>query len=155
MRRLTFSIKVGVPKERLWEVLLTDDTYCKWTSVFREGSYALTDWEPGSKALFLTPDGNGMVSKIVAHRPGEFLCIQHLGFVKDGVEEIAGADEKGWVGAFENYTLKEEDGISTLTVEMDVSEEYESFLCKTWPRALYKLKELAESERPVEKAKPA
>jgi uncharacterized protein YndB with AHSA1/START domain len=147
MDRLTFSTTINAPKEDVWRAMLADETYRQWTSAFEEGSYALTDWKEGSKALFLTPAGNGMVSRIVAHRLNEFLSIKHLGTVKDGVEDTESAEAKAWAGGLENYTLREgEDSSSTLTVEMDVNDEYKSYFEQTWPKALTKLKEVAESK---------
>lgn len=124
--------------------MLEDATYRQWTSVFHEGSYADTDWKEGSKALFLAPEGDGMVSRIAVHRPGEYLSIEHLGFVKKGVEDTQSDEVKGWAGAHENYTLRETGGASTLIVEMDVTDEYRKYFEDTWPKALAKLKEIAE-----------
>jgi hypothetical protein len=49
--------------------MLDDVTYRKWTSAFAEGSYAITDWQTGSKALFVGPDGSGMVSRVANIAP--------------------------------------------------------------------------------------
>lgn len=124
--------------------MLEDATYRQWTSAFQEGSYAVTDWQVGSKALFLTPQADGMVSTIVAHRPNEFLSVKHLGVVKNGVEDTESEEVKQWAGALENYTLKEANGLSHLTIEMDTIDEYKNFFEKTWPEALKKLKEVSE-----------
>lgn len=144
MHRLTFSTTINAPKEKVWRVMLEDPTYREWTRAFQEGSYAVTDWSVGSKALFLTPQGEGMVSRIVAHRPNEFLSIEHLGTVKNGVEDTTSEAAKDWAGALENYTLKEIKGASTLTVEMDVADDYRKYFEQTWPKALGKLKEVSE-----------
>jgi hypothetical protein len=144
MDRVTFSTTIKAPKEKVWRVMLEDPTYRQWTSVFHEGSYAVTDWKVGSKALFLTPEGHGMVSRIAAHRPNEFLSIEHLGEVKKGVEDTKSEAVKAWAGAHENYTLKETNGVSTLTVDMDMTEEFKKFFEETWPKALSKLKYLSE-----------
>jgi hypothetical protein len=144
MNRVTFSITINATKEKIWKVMLDDSTYREWSSAFQEGSYAVTDWKEGSKALFLTPEGSGMVSRIVGHRPNEFLSIKHLGTVKNGVEDTDSEKSKEWTNALENYTLREQDGKSTLTVEMDVTEEYRSYFEETWPKALGKLKEISE-----------
>ena len=76
MTKLTFSTTIAAPRELVWGTMLEDATYRNWTSAFQEGSYAVTDWKPGSKALFLAPDGTGMVSRIAEHRPNEFLSIR-------------------------------------------------------------------------------
>jgi len=147
MLRLTFATTIPAPKEEVWRIMLADETYRQWTSAFEEGSYAVTDWKEGSKALFLTPAGDGMVSRIVAHQPNEFLSIKHLGCVKNGVEETESAEGQGWAGALENYTLREVDGLSTLTVEIDVKDEYKDYFKESWPKALSRLKEISETQQ--------
>jgi uncharacterized protein YndB with AHSA1/START domain len=147
MQKVRFSISIDAPKERIWRAMLGDATYRQWASVFQEGTYAVTDWNEGSKALFLTPTGDGMVSRIVAHRPNEFLSIEHLGTVKDGVQDTDRASAKEWAGALENYTLHDSDGKTTLTVEMDVAYDYRKYFEETWPKALSKLKDIAEVPR--------
>jgi uncharacterized protein YndB with AHSA1/START domain len=147
MHRLAFSITINAPKEKVWRAMLEDATYRQWTSAFQEGSYAVTDWNEGSKALFLTPAGDGMVSRIVAHRPNEFLSIKHVGSVKNGIEDTESEEVKGWAGALENYTLEEQDGASTLGIEMDVTDEYRSYFEETWPKALSRLKAISETQR--------
>ena len=85
-----------------------------------------------------------MVSRIAEHRPNEFLSIQHLGEIKNGVEDTTSEAVKSWAGVRENYTLTDDDEEVTLTVELDLDEEHESMFDLMWPKALAKLKELAE-----------
>jgi uncharacterized protein YndB with AHSA1/START domain len=144
MTRLTYSTTIQAPKDVVWRTMLEDETYRQWTSAFQEGSYAVTDWKPGSKALFLAPDGSGMVSRIAEHRPDEYLAIEHLGVVKGGVEDTTSDEVKQWAGARETYALGGNDAQSTLVVEMDTTEEHEQFFHDTWPKALASLKQLAE-----------
>lgn len=145
MQKLTFSTKINAPREHVWRTMLEDATYREWTSEFQEGSYAVTDWKEGSKALFLTPAGDGMVSRIAAHRPNEFLSIEHLGMVKGGVERTDSDEVKEWAGAYENYSLSEAAGGVTLTIEMDVAgDKYRKYFEETWPKALAKLKQVCE-----------
>jgi uncharacterized protein YndB with AHSA1/START domain len=143
-QKLTFSTTIDAPKERVWKTMLEDATFRQWTSAFHEGSYAVTDWKEGSKALFLTPEGDGTVSRVVTHRPNEFLSIMHAGTVKNGVEDTASNEAKEWAGALENYTLRVEDGAAKLTVDMDVAETFRKYFEETWPKALGKLKQIAE-----------
>lgn len=144
MEKINYSVTITAAGEKVWRVLLDDATYRIWTEEFAQGSYAVTDWEEGSKVLFLTPGGNGMVSRIAKHVPTEFLSIEHLGIVTEGVEETESEDVKKWQGARENYTLRENEGISELSVEMDVAQEEKQMFQEIWPRALAKVKELAE-----------
>ena len=144
MNRLVFSIGINAPSEKVWKTMLEDETYRKWTSAFSEGSYAQTDWKQGSKALFLDPQGNGMIGKIAVHRPNDYLEIQHLGMIKNGAEDFDSDEVKGWAGALETYQIQEADGVSTLTVESDINDDYKEMFEKIWPKALQKLKELSE-----------
>jgi L-rhamnose mutarotase len=144
MTRLTYSTTIDAPKDLVWRTMLEDETYRKWTSAFQEGSYAVTDWKPGSKALFLAPGGSGMVSRVAEHRPNEFLSLEHVGVVKDGVEDTTSDEGKQWAGARENYTIRENDGRATLTVEMDTADDYKKYFEDTWPKALAALKDLSE-----------
>ncbi len=128
MTRLNFSTTINAPKELVWRTMLEDETYRNWTSAFQEGSYAVTDWKPGSKALFLAPDGSGMVSRVAEHRPNEYLSLEHVGIVKNGVEDVASDEVKQWAGAHENYTLREHAGNVTLSVEMDTAEDHQEVL---------------------------
>ena len=145
MTRLTFSTTINAPKELVWRTMLEDETYRQWTSAFNEGSHAITDWKTGSKALFLGPDGSGMVSRVAEHRPNEFLSLEHLGVVKNGVEDTTRAEVKEWAGALENYTLRDTGGHISLRVDMDTADSYKQYFEETWPKALAALKELSES----------
>lgn len=144
MQKLHFSIPINAPKKKVWETMLNDETYRKWTSAFTEGSYYKGSWEEGSKILFLDPNGAGMVSKIVENNPYEFISIEHLGFVKDGEEDMESKGAKDMAGAHENYSFKESDGKTKVSVDMDISDEYQAMFEDMWPKALTKLKALSE-----------
>jgi uncharacterized protein YndB with AHSA1/START domain len=143
-QKLTFSTTIEATRQQVWSALFDDASYREWTSAFAEGSYAVTDWKEGSKALFLAPNGDGMVGRIAVSRPNEFLSIEHLGVVKNGVEDLEAAEAQGWAGAHENYTLTDAGNGVKLTIEMDSTPEYASYFEETWPKALDKLKRLAE-----------
>ena len=94
--------------------------------------------------MFLDGKNEGMVSTIAENKPNEFMSIKHLGMVKDGVEDTTSEKTKEWAGSLENYSLREVKGKTELTVDMDVTDEYKDYFKETWPKALDKLKELAE-----------
>jgi hypothetical protein len=147
MEKMNFSIDIIAPKEKVWDVLWNDESYRKWTSPFAEGCYAKTDnWKEGSKVLFLGPDGGGgMVSKVASNKKNEFMSFEHLGVVKDGIEDTESDSAKGWAGAKENYRLIDENGKTRLVVDMDSTDEFKDYFLKTWPVALEKVKELSEN----------
>ncbi len=145
MEKLNFSISINAPKEKVWKTLWDDASYRKWTSAFSEGSYAVTDnWKEGSEVKFLDPKGSGLVSKVVSNRPNEYMSFEHLGELKEGVEDRSSEKVKQWAGAKENYTLKEENGVTTLDIDMDITDEFKDMFTKMWPGALENVKQLSE-----------
>lgn len=149
MEKLRQTIFINAPRERVWDVMIGDETYRQWTSAFHPGSYYKGDWSEGSKILFLGPGPEGgeggMVSRIKENRRHEFISIEHLGIVHNGVEDTESAEAKQWGGAvFENYTFTDKDGGTELGIEMDIdSKEKENFEAM-WRKALTRLKEIAE-----------
>ncbi len=143
MEQINFSITLDAPKEKVWEALWEDSSYRNWTGAFFEGSYAETDgWKQGTKVLFLSPGGSGIVSKVAVNRPCEFMSFKHIGELKDGVEDTTSDKIKQWAGAMENYTLTETAGKTTLLVTLDVTEEDKDYFMEAWPKALEKIKTL-------------
>ena len=148
MEKLTFSKTINAPRETVWNILWSDTTYPEWTSAFCEGSHMVTDLQPGSKVLFLDGKGSGMVSKVAEKREPEYISFEHLGGVKNGVEDTESEQVKVWAGAHENYKLTTVDGQTHLLVDLEsggIPDEFKDYFLKTWPVALDKLKELAEA----------
>jgi len=139
METIKFSIQINAPKEKVWEVLWNDDSYKQWTAVFSEGSCAVSDWNEGSKILFLDAKGDGMFSVIEKKVPNRQMTFKHMGEIKDGVET-----ETAWAGALENYFLAETGNGTELTTVMDSSEEFQEYFEATFPKALELVKRLSE-----------
>ncbi|MFN7118935.1 MAG: SRPBCC domain-containing protein [Saprospiraceae bacterium] len=140
METLHFSIEIHASKEKVWNALWEDTNYRKWTSVFMAGSYAESDWNEGSKIRFLSSDGNGMFSRIAKKTPHEQMVFEHLGEIKNGVEET-----QDWGGAKEAYFLSGNQGVTHLKVELDTNEEYAKYFSDTFPKALAEVKNIAEN----------
>lgn len=145
MDKLQFKTTINAPKEKVWDILWNGDNYSKWTSVFAEGSTVQTDWKEGSKVLFLDGQGKGMVSSIAANKPNEYMSFKHLGIVDNGVEDTESEQVKEWAGAEENYTLKEANGKTELIIDLDINDTFKDYFENTFPKALEKVKELAEA----------
>jgi len=146
MEKLNFSIDINAPREKVWKTLWEDSSYRKWTSVFMEGSCVETDnWKEGTKVLFLDGKGSGMVSKVAVNKPNEYMSFEHLGEVKDGIEDTSSEKVKIWAGSKENYTLKDAGGKTELTVDMDIAEDYKEMFQNMWPKAMEQIKVLSEN----------
>lgn len=145
MKKIHSEITINASPETVWNVMLEDDTYRKWTSTFAEGSYYKGSWKQGEKMLFLDPEGTGMVSVIAELRPHEFISLKHKGIIQDGIEDTESEDAKKWAPAFENYTFEEVNGKTKLTIDMDILDEFEEMFTEMWKNALKKLKILSEN----------
>lgn len=145
---MQFAITIQAPREKVWDTLWNDATYQAWTAPFAEGSRAVSDWQEGSKILFLGDKDSGMTSVIASKKPYEFMSFKHLGIVKNGVEDFDSPESKEWAGATENYTLKEAAGSTELTVTMDeigINQQMLDYFNNAWPKALDTLKKIAEN----------
>ncbi len=148
MQKIHISITINAPVERVWSIMLNDDTYRQWTNAFHAGSYYRGDWNQGSKILFIGPDEKGgemgMVSRIAENRLHEYISIEHLGIYANGVEDTTSDEAKKWSPAFENYIFESVENGTKLIIDQDIDPEYEEMFEKMWADALEKLKELAE-----------
>jgi hypothetical protein len=129
--------------------MLGQDTYREWTRAFSEGGHYEGSWEQGAKIVFLGPDPEtgkegGMVARVKESRPYEFVSVEHIGMIKDGIEDTTSEEVKKWTPAFENYTFTERDGGTEVTVDIDTAEEFEEMFKEMWPKALGMLKEICE-----------
>lgn len=143
MEKISFSTIINAPREKVWNTMLEKDTYQEWTTAFHEGSTYEGSWDEGSEITFIGPseDGSmsGMYAVIAANRPYEFVSIKHLGEIKDGVKSPWSVSE-----GYENYTFKDTDGGTEVFVELTVPTEWKDMFNEMWPKALVKLKEIAE-----------
>lgn len=159
METMHFSTQINAPAEIVWETMLDDATYRQWTSVFNPGSYFLGSWLPGSEIRFFGSDDSGetsgMVGVIAEHRPHEFVSIEYRGQIVDGIEDTTSDAAKRLTGTHENYTFTEAHGVTTLTVDVDVDEEWVEMFGEQWPLALEKLTKLAEAEAATQGQHPA
>ena len=151
MKKQQYTKEIQASAEKVFKTMLgigNIETYEKWTAEFNPTSTYEGNWEKGAKIYFIGTDENGkragMVSEIADIIPFKFVSIRHYGIL-DGENEITeGPEVEKWAGSLENYALQEDDGLTTLTIEIDVAEDYLDYFDNTWPKALETLKALAE-----------
>lgn len=85
-----------------------------------------------------------MVSKIAENRPNQFVSIQHYGLLKADKEITEGPEVEKWANGLENYTFEENKGTTTVTVDLDTTEDFVEYMNENYPKALDKLKEICE-----------
>ena len=145
MKKLRYTVRIGARPEAVWNAMLGPEGYREWTSEFAEGSYYEGSFDEGETIRFLTPDGQGVVARIATSRPPAYVSIEHLGVIKDGIEDTTSEAVRAWAPAHESYALREVDGATEVSIEMDVTAEFEEYMNKTWPKALARLKDLCET----------
>lgn len=148
MEKLHFVTEIHAPAHTVWTTLLDDATYREWTSLFNDGSYFEGGWEEGQTIRFLAAEDDGTVSgmlgRIIASIPDEFVAIEYLGQVVHGVDDTSSEAIAQLIGSHESYTLSESAGVTTLEVEVDFADEYVDMFRGMWPAALAVVKEIAE-----------
>jgi len=144
--KLTFSITIDASREQVWHALFDDEPFRKWSREFAEGSHFVGDWSEGSEIRFLVDGDDGMVSKVDENRMHEYMSIRHIGYIVKGVEDRESDEVKSWSPAFENYTLRDADGSTRLTVVTDTFNDFVEYFNETWPKALEVVKSTAEAE---------
>lgn len=85
-----------------------------------------------------------MVSMIAKHIPSQFVSIKHLGILAGNTEILDGLEVEKWAGGLENNSFQENNGTTTVTVDLDTSEEFASYMEGTYPQSLQKLKQICE-----------
>lgn len=151
MKKLQYKISINVPATKVYDFMLgisNKSTYEQWTAIFNPTCTYEGTWEKGSKMLFIgvDEDGNkgGMVSKIVGNMPNKYVSIQHYGLVQADKEITEGSEVEKWANGLENYTFEENTGTTTVTVDLDMTEDFVDYMNDNYPKALDKLKEICE-----------
>jgi uncharacterized protein YndB with AHSA1/START domain len=138
---MQFSISIKAPRDNVWKTLWDDKTFRDWGNIIDEGQYMVGDLKEGSELLFSSASGYGVKSKVLKLVPNEFVLLRQMADTKDHGQQER---ENEWTGGAESYELTEKDGITSLTVKIDVPPELEEIFKERFPRALERVKALAE-----------
>ncbi|WP_379962924.1 SRPBCC domain-containing protein [Epilithonimonas sp. UC225_85] len=145
MEKLKYQTEINASAEKVWDVLWNENTYTQWTHFFSPGSVMQTDWEVGGKTLFTDASRkNGMVSTIERIEEPKHLIFKHLGEIHDGVEDVTSDKVKSWNGSLEAYYLEENDGKTTLKIEIDSDENFKDMFDNGFQKGLEIIKKLSE-----------
>lgn len=152
MNRLQFKIDIQAPKKIVYNKMLgleDKSDYEAWTAAFNPTSTYDGGWNKSDKIRFIGTDENGekggMVAEIVENIPNEYVSIRTLCLLKGDEEIYANPEENTWEHGLEIYSFAENHGITTVTVEVDVVDEYVEYFQTTYPKALEILKKHVES----------
>ena len=151
MKKLQFKVNINAAVSKIYDFMLgisNKATYEQWTALFNPTSTYEGSWEKGNKILFLGVDTKGerggMVCRIAINIPNQFVSIQHYGLLKGEKEITEGPEVEKWANGFENYTFEDNNGTTTVIVDLDTTEDFVDYMNKSYPKALDKLKEICE-----------
>lgn len=142
-----FSIDIQASPERVWNTLWEDQNYRAWTAVFYPGSHTEGELVEGGRIKFLSPEKDGMIAEIRSCKPHVEMRFRHIGIMEKGKEILEGPMIEAWGDALEEYYLTPSNNGTTLNIvlEMQAEGEVVEELLNAWPKALDKVKELAEA----------
>lgn len=142
MKQLQFQVEIHTNKETVWDTLWQDETFRQWAGLIDPGTYMVGDLKEGNEIQFISAEnGYGVTSLVEALIPGEFLLLRHQADTQDiGAQER----EMEWTGGQESYRLTEKDGTTILSAAFDVPPEQEEYFTDNYPKALERVKVLAE-----------
>jgi hypothetical protein len=144
MQTLQFSILIKASRQKVWSTLWDDKSFRDWANIIDEGTYMVGDLQVGNELQFISAvNGYGVTSLVEKLIPGEFLLLRHHA---DTQESGKLERDRQWTGGSESYTLSEQDGSTNLTATFDVPPELVEYFKTTYPKALERVKTLAEQE---------
>lgn len=142
MNEMQFTVGIDASKEKVWDTLWQDETFRQWAGIIDPGTYMAGELQEGNEVQFISAEnGYGVTSLVEKLTPGEFLLLRHSADTQESGERER---KKEWTGGAESYKLTEKDGATTLTVAFHVPPELEEYFKANYPKALSKIKELAE-----------
>ncbi|MEN6594501.1 MAG: hypothetical protein ABFC31_06090 [Clostridiaceae bacterium] len=142
MKKLQFSIEINASTERVWTTLWEDITFRDWASILDEGTYMQGVMKEGNEIQFISSvNGYGVTDLVEKLNPNAFVLFRHGADTKESGQQER---EKEWTGGTESYSLTEKNGVTTLVVKTDVPQEQEEIFQIRFPKALERIKTLAE-----------
>jgi hypothetical protein len=145
MQKQQFSVEIKAPRERVWNTLWEDKTFRDWANTVDEGTYMVGELKEGNEVQFISSvSGYGVTSLVEKLTLNEFVSFRQIADTKDSGERER---EKEWTGGTESYSLAENDGVTTLTVDIDVPPGQEETFRVRFPKALERVRILAEKKR--------
>lgn len=140
---MRFTTRVNASKEKVWEILWQDETLREWMEFVDPGTYMIGKLEKGLTVQFNSAEGYGVTSLVTELTPNEYVLFKHQADTKNVGEKTR---DDQWANGTESYRLTETSTVTTLEMKFDVPLELEQIMLSSYPKALKKIKELAENQ---------
>ncbi len=148
MQTIQHSIEINAPKENVWEVLWSDQTLRDWASIIDEGTYMDGSLKAGNEINFISSvSGYGVVSKVEKIIPNKYVSFIQIADIRVGKDGSFEKRDPQWTGAKEIYEIEEIYDKVTLSLKQEVPDELVEYFKIKIPKALQRVKTLAEMKR--------
>jgi hypothetical protein len=141
MQPMQFTVQIQASKEKAWQTMWDGQSFRDWGSFIDEGQYMVGELKEGSEVQFISGNGYGVTSLVEKLVPNELVTFRQMADTQDAGENLR---EKEWTGGSESWSLTQDGDITTLTVSLDVPEGLEEIFQENMPKALNRIKELAQ-----------
>ena len=143
MKNKSYEVIINASKEHVWDIMLGEDTYPQWIKGFSENSDMVGECKEGTEIDFIDTGRGGTRAVLdVLDAPNRLLA-RHIA-VLDKDRNVEKEGMENWIGTVEEYILKENNKITTLTILMHYHPDFEKMLDEGWNKSLKLLKELCE-----------
>jgi uncharacterized protein YndB with AHSA1/START domain len=143
MNEMKFSIDIRAAKEKVWDTLWQDEMFREWAGIIDPGTHMVGELKEGEEIQFISGNGYGVTSRVEKLTPNEYLLLRHQADTQDNGQRER---DNEWTGGAETYSLEEKDGVTMLTAAFDVPSDMEDYFNDAYPKALERIKTLAESK---------
>ncbi|KGO93262.1 SRPBCC family protein [Flavobacterium subsaxonicum] len=145
MKNLSYNISIAASPQKVWDTMIGQETYKIWTDAAWPGSDFKGEWKQGENLHFVGQDGSGTLATVNTFDRYNKIVLLHIAMLKPGsVVDTESEWAKKWIGSVEEYAFSAKDGITELTVNMKIYEDWEAMFNESWPIALARLKQICE-----------
>ena len=141
---MQFLVEIDASKAKVWDTLWKDDTFRDWAGIIDSETYMKGALKEGGEVQFISGNGYGVTSVVEKLTPGEFLLLKHHADTQDDGKRER---ENEWTGGKESYSLTAKGGTTMLTAAFDIPPEMEEYFKINYPKALERVKVLAERKK--------
>lgn len=147
MIKKQFTIAINAPVQKVRYNMTSPEWYKKRTADFNPaGSWFEGNWSQWSEMRFVGPNPDKpediwwMLATVEVNNLFSFISLHHTAEINNW--EIRTDSERK--DAHENYSFSEKDWVTTVTVDIDLTESMDEYMSDAWPKALNALKEMSE-----------
>lgn len=142
MKQLQFSVQIQAPRAVVWGTLWQDESFRDWAGLIDPGTYMVGELKEGNQIQFISAEnGYGVTSLVDKVIENEQLVLLHQADTQDSGQNLRAPE---WTGGAEMYELREENGATILTATFDTPDELIELFNTLYPKALDRVRALAE-----------